>query len=278
MRTAFAFARGALALLSASMLAAAGALAREPEGLHRALDQLAREGKFSGAVVVRGPEGVRFARGYGWADPYEKRPFTPETPADSASLAKPVTSAAVLLLIRDGAIELDAPVQRYLPEYPHATATVRHLLSHSAGLAFAQSPQALANKSNAALLAAAEPLLFEPGTAFTYCNLCSITLALLIERVTGMHYLEFVKSARCCSPRRDPQTATARGLDGSCNRLSAQGRRRDRALRQLGRRDALRCSEPQHFCVTACPMGKQLVAAAASGPAAAGDHAGAHRR
>jgi CubicO group peptidase (beta-lactamase class C family) len=166
--------------------------ASEPAGLDSALAKLAREGKFSGAVVVRGPEGVRFARGYGWADPFQKRAFTPDTPADSGSLAKPATSAAVLLLIRDGKIEMDAPVQRYLPEYPHPSTTVRHLLSHSAGLELKESAEGLANKSNAQLLAEAANPLFAPGSAFTYCNLCSVTLALLIERVTGAHYLKFV--------------------------------------------------------------------------------------
>jgi CubicO group peptidase (beta-lactamase class C family) len=84
-------------------------------------------------------------------------------------------------------------VQRYLPEYPHSQTTVRHLLSHSAGLELDESADGLANKTNADLLAASAAPLFPPGSAFAYCNLCSITLALVIERVTGLHYLEFVK-------------------------------------------------------------------------------------
>ena len=180
-------------VLVAAAMAAASAAATEPAGLHQSLDSLTREGKFSGAVVVRGPEGVRFARGYGLADPFAGRPFTPETSVDSASLAKPVTAAAVLQLARDGKIDLDAPVRRYLPEYPHAPTTVRHLLSHSAGLTLKESVEDLANMNNAALLADAGDPLFPSGTAFTYCNLCSITLALLIERVTGEHYLTVAK-------------------------------------------------------------------------------------
>jgi CubicO group peptidase (beta-lactamase class C family) len=182
-----------LLILAAAPSTVHAAGAAEPAGLHQALNQLALQEKFSGAVVVRGAEGVRFARGYGWADPFERRRFTAETPADSGSLAKPVTSAAVLLLVSDGKIELDAPVKRYLPEYPNATATVRHLLSHSAGLELKDSPDVLANKSNAQLLAETGAPRFPPGSAFTYCNLCSVTLALLIERVAGTHYLEFVK-------------------------------------------------------------------------------------
>lgn len=182
-----------LLLCVAATAVGAAAGAQEPAGLHTTLDRLAQEGKFSGAVVIRGPEGIRFARGYGLADPFEGRAFTPDTPADSGSLAKPVTSAAVLILAREGNIELDAPVQRYLPEYPHSTTTVLHLLSHSAGLELKESADGLANKDNATLLADSGDPLFLPGSAFTYCNLCSITLALLIERITGKHYLQFVK-------------------------------------------------------------------------------------
>lgn len=172
---------------------AAAARADEPAKLHDALEQLARDGKFSGAVVVRGAEGIRFARGYGLADPFEGRAFTPDTPADSGSLAKPVTSAAVLLLAREGKIDLDAPVRKYLPEYPHAATTVRQLLSHSAGLELKDSPDGLANKSNSDLLAIAGEPLFPAGTGFSYCNLCSVTQAILIERVAGVPYLEFVR-------------------------------------------------------------------------------------
>lgn len=172
--------------------AAAGAA--EPRGLHAALEGLARDGAFSGAVVIRDNAGVRFARGYGLADPFAGRPFTPDTPVDSGSLAKPVTAAAVLLLASEGRLDLDEPVRLYLPEFPHAPTTIRHLLAHSAGLPFENSPEGLAGKTNAALLAEvqARPPLFRPGSAFNYCNLCYTTLAMLIERVGGEHYLNFV--------------------------------------------------------------------------------------
>lgn len=186
------------ALAALALVAGAAAGAREPAGLHATLSELSRQGKFSGAVVVRGPQGIRFARGYGQADPFTGELFTPDTPVDSASLAKPVTAAAVLLLARELKFELNEPVRRYLPEYPHASATVGHLLAHSAGLAIDESESSIVGKSNGALLAQVRdgrlPPLFEPGSGFAYCNLCSITLAILIERVSGSHYLDFVRS------------------------------------------------------------------------------------
>jgi CubicO group peptidase (beta-lactamase class C family) len=188
-------ATGRALLAALAVLSATAAGAREPAGLHQALDQLARDGRFSGAVVVRDGRGERFARGYGHADPFTRRPFTPATPVDSASLAKPVTAAAVLLLAREGRLDLDAPVVRYLPGYPHSSATIRHLLAHSAGLEGGQSEANLVWKTNAQLLAglAGRDPLFAPGSGFSYCNYCYITLALLIERVAGAPYLDFVR-------------------------------------------------------------------------------------
>ena len=191
-----------LALAVAALIASTAVGANEPAGLHAALDTLSREGKFSGAVVVRRAGGVRFARGYGYSDPVTQRAFTPDTSVDSGSLAKPVTAAAVLLLVRDGRIDLDSPVERYLPEYPHRATTVRHLLAHSAGLALEESPEALAGKTNSALLAQAggRAPLFRPGSAFTYCNGCYSTLAMLIEHVSGVHYLDFVQRRALLPP------------------------------------------------------------------------------
>jgi CubicO group peptidase (beta-lactamase class C family) len=191
------------AVAVALLTAATTAEAREPTALHSTLEQLTREGKFSGAVVVRGSEGVRFARGYGFADPFTGRQFTPETPVDSASLAKPVTAAAVLLLAGDGKMDLGSPVGRYLPGYPHQSATVRHLLAHSAGLPAEENLEPLAGKTNEMLMDEVRtrrlPPLFTPGTGFTYCNFCYTTLALLAERVSGGSYLQLVQ-ARAALP------------------------------------------------------------------------------
>ena len=169
------------------------------------LDRLAGNAEFSGAVVIRDAKGVRFARGYGMADPFSGRAFTSDTPADSASLAKPFTAAAVLALAQDGKVDLDAAVRRYLPEYPHPPTTVRQLLSHSGGLVANETAEGVANKSNAALLAEAAAPSFPPGSAFSYCNLCSVALAMLIERVSGISYLDFLKRRI-----RAPRTLTLR--------------------------------------------------------------------
>jgi len=176
----------------------------EPAGLHEALNGLTRQGRFSGAVVILN-NGAQFSRGYGFADPFSGRRYTADTPADSASIPKPMTAAAVLMLARDGKVDLDAPVRRYVVEYPHGVTTVRQVLAHSAGLSMKESAETLKGKNNSALVVEAGKLgpepSFEPGTAFEYCNLCTITLAILIERVTGQHYLDVLRNKLQLSPQ-----------------------------------------------------------------------------
>jgi CubicO group peptidase (beta-lactamase class C family) len=186
----------ALCATLAPAIASAAKPASAPT-LRSALEQLARDGKFSGAVVIRGAGGIRFARGFGFADPFGRRRFTPDTPVDSASLAKPVTATAVLMLARDGRIDLDAPVRRYLPAFPYEETTVRHLLAHSAGLPGEEMLDPITGKTNEMFVTEmAErklPALFPAGSAFVYCNVCYMTLAALIDQVTGTPYLQFVR-------------------------------------------------------------------------------------
>jgi CubicO group peptidase (beta-lactamase class C family) len=167
------------------------------KALDTALERLTSQGRFSGAVVIRGGNGAIYARGFGFADPFSRRAFVPATPVDSASLAKPITAAAVLKLVQDGRVILDAPVVSYVAEFPYKEVTVRQLLTHSAGLPDFDKSEPLTDKTNADLLAelqrrGAAPL-FLSGSAFAYCNLCYDSLALLVERVTGRSYLQFLR-------------------------------------------------------------------------------------
>lgn len=184
-------------LISCAALSACATTAPQLESgrLATALKRLASEGTFSGAIVIREGDEVRFAKGYGWADPFARLPFTPATPVDSASLAKPVTAAAILLMSREGRIDLDAPVVRYLTDFPHPDTTVRQLLTHSAGMPSHKLIEPVAGKTNFDILSEVKSRgiapAFRQGTAFSYCNMCYDSLALLLERVAGRSYTEF---------------------------------------------------------------------------------------
>lgn len=158
--------------------------------------------EFSGAVVlVRGGE-IVYQRGFGMANHAAGIPFTPDTSTDGGSLAKTFTAAGLWWLVRDGRIDPDAPVVRYVAEYPHAQTTVRHLLSHSNGLPpyyeffdphFA-STDLRTTQAMLRIVGSEVPApLFAPGSRFEYSNLGFDVTALLIERVTDQGYESFLE-------------------------------------------------------------------------------------
>jgi CubicO group peptidase (beta-lactamase class C family) len=124
---------------------------------------------------------------YGANDP---RPVTPETIYDLASLTKVIAlTTECILLVDQGKLDLDAPVQRYLPEFRGPMkdqVTIRHLLTHSAGLA-ADLPLFDSTRTREAALRMVDtsPLLWPPGTRFVYSDLSAIVLMQVVERITG---------------------------------------------------------------------------------------------
>jgi len=124
---------------------------------------------------------------YGANDP---RPVTPETIYDLASLTKVIAlTTECILLVDQGKLNLDAPVQRYLPEFRGPMkdqVTIRHLLTHSAGLA-ADLPLFDSTRTREAALRMVDtsPLLSPPGTRFVYSDLSAIVLMQVVERITG---------------------------------------------------------------------------------------------
>ena len=182
-----------LAALLAGACAALPARVPESAAYDRHLEDLHARGILQGAVVF-GHEGrVTYARGFGFANAAKGVPFTPSTPSDGASITKTFTAAAVLALASEGRLDLEAPVRRYLQEYPHEGTKVRHLISHTAGLPdydwfdrFMPPPQVRGNADQLVLLARErQPPLFPPGTRFQYDNAAYDAAALLVERVSS---------------------------------------------------------------------------------------------
>jgi CubicO group peptidase (beta-lactamase class C family) len=158
--------------------------------------------EFTGAVVLMRAGRVVYARGFGLANREAGLVFTPETPSDGGSLAKTFTAAGLGWLVHEGRIAPDAPVVRYLPEYPHAPTTVRQLISHSNGLPpyyefFDPHFAAGAERTTPALLGVVARVApapgFEPGVRFEYSNLGFDAAALVIERTLGQSYADFVR-------------------------------------------------------------------------------------
>lgn len=174
-------------------------LARRVDALVGALVQ---RHEFTGAVVLTRHGRIVYERGFGQANQASGLAFTPETPSDGASLAKTLTAAGLQLLVHEGRIDLDARVTAYLPSYPHASTTVRQLVTHSNGLPpyyeffdpFFRADEVRTTEALLARVAQHAPApTFTPGTRFEYSNLGFDVAALLIERVSGQDYEAFLR-------------------------------------------------------------------------------------
>ena len=196
-----------IALLACLMPATAATAANtQPRQLEQKigayLAPLIRTNNFAGVVVIAEGGEIRFAQGYGHADLEQRIPHTPDTRFQIASLSKPFTSAAIMLLSQQGKIDLHAPLTKVLPGYPRGEElTVHHLLAHRSGIPninnFPEYEEIqLKPRTTAELVAFFKdrPLDFAPGERHDYSNSNYNLLAHIIERVSGQSYGDFISS------------------------------------------------------------------------------------
>jgi CubicO group peptidase (beta-lactamase class C family) len=138
------------------------------------------------------------AEGFGLANVELEVPAKPETVYQSGSVGKQFTATAVMMLVEQGKIALDDPLTKYFKDAPAAwnEVTVRELLSHTAG--FGDYPEKFDFRKDwteGELLKLVEsiPLAYPPGTKWAYSNLGFLTLGILIHRVTGEFYGDFLQ-------------------------------------------------------------------------------------
>jgi CubicO group peptidase (beta-lactamase class C family) len=157
-----------------------------------------RDSAFPGAVAVVGTkDSVLVSVSAGQLD-WQQSPATSMTTLwDMASLTKVVALvSAMMLLTESGQVDIDAPVQRYLPEFTgrwKEDVTVRHLLMHSSGLpAWRPLYKEAEDPAAAMALAIATPLDTTPGLRMVYSDLGAIILGEIVRRVSGQRFDAFV--------------------------------------------------------------------------------------
>lgn len=180
----------------------------EKEAVRRGRDYasaLAARDEFSGVVLLARHGQPVFEACYGMADREAKVPIDVATRFSSASVGKMFTAVAVLQLVQAGKLELDAPIGRYLPDYPNGRfaqqATVHQLLSHSSGTGDIDWPVTPEDQARQLQMRTVNdyiarygvrPPLFAPGTGWAYSNVGYIILGRIIERVSGQDYYAYV--------------------------------------------------------------------------------------
>lgn len=166
------------------------------------LNRLHQEEAFSGNVLISEKGKVIYARSFGYANAENKTPLTQDTIFLIGSVAKTFTAVAVLKLKEQGKLNLDDSITKYLPELSYKNVTLRHLLTHTSGLLEYQAPEIIkeiAEKgvNNAELIrvfARINPKQeFEPLSKWDYSNTNYILLALVVEKVSGKSFPQFVR-------------------------------------------------------------------------------------
>ena len=165
---------------------------------------LSKRDEFSGVVLVaRNGEPV-FQQAYGYADREKKIPNQVDTKFNLGSINKVFTHMAIDQLVAAGKLSLNDKLGKFLPEYPNADArekvTVGQLVDMTSGIGdffgerYMQTPkEKLRTLQDYLPLFADKPLLFEPGSQERYSNGGYIVLGLIIEKVSGESYYDYVK-------------------------------------------------------------------------------------
>jgi len=154
------------------------------------------------SVVVIADGRVVLRRAYGVADLERRVAATPETDYRLASVSKQFTAMAVMLLASAGKLRYDQPVRDFLPELPAATrpVTIRHLLNHTSGLVDYEDlvPESrtaqLDDRDVLGLLATKDSVYFPAGSQYRYSNSGYVLLGLIVARVSGLSYPEFLRT------------------------------------------------------------------------------------
>lgn len=158
-------------------------------------------GLFNGSVLAAQKEKILYEKGFGYANLEWEIPNTPNTKFKLSSISKQFTAMAVIILVEEGKIELDAPVSDYLSDYRKdigSRITVRELLNHTSGLP--RTVTLPVNKNNDRMCNWDElcasinklDLVYEPGTVFSYSNIGYILLSMIVESASGIDFIKFL--------------------------------------------------------------------------------------
>jgi CubicO group peptidase (beta-lactamase class C family) len=195
MRTAVAL---LLSLATAPVFAEAPDTYAEVEALVEEARNEWRAPGMSVAIVVDGR--IAWAQGFGAADLENDVEARPDTVYRIASISKPISATAIMQLVEQGKLGLDDPIAKYVPSFPDRGLgiTLRHLLTHTSGIRHYKEGEMDLKDHFDSVEAALEifkddPLLFSPGTKYSYSSYAYNLLGAVVEKASGLTFEAYLK-------------------------------------------------------------------------------------
>jgi serine beta-lactamase-like protein LACTB, mitochondrial len=143
---------------------------------------------------------IVYSEGFGYADLEERVPVWPTTKFRIGSVSKPLTATALMELVEAGKVDLDSPVQKYVPSFPDkgAVITVRMVAGHLGGIRHYQGDEFHIQRHYANVLEGLkmfenDPLVAPPGTKFSYSSYGYNLLSAVVESAAGEDFLSYMQ-------------------------------------------------------------------------------------
>ncbi|MEL6559602.1 MAG: serine hydrolase domain-containing protein [Bacteroidota bacterium] len=199
------------------------------------IDKIIKEkyesGVFQGAVLVARNGEIIYNDGVGYCDTQQSKSITSDTRMYLASVSKPFTAMAVMILKERNKLSYDDKLIQYIPEFSNfgSEITLRHLLTHTSGIPdywdLGIGKAGLTNEDVLKSILKHQHLDFVPGTKYSYSNSGYVVLALIVEQVAKQPFSEFISSniflplkmndSFVCTSLPPPSTNRAIGIDDS---------------------------------------------------------------
>ncbi|HEX2225149.1 MAG TPA: serine hydrolase domain-containing protein [Thermoanaerobaculia bacterium] len=183
------------------LFAAVAAAPTVPAQIDAILKDYGRADAPGASVLVAQDGKILYRKAFGLADLEARTPITTATNFRLASVTKPFTATAVLLLAERGKLSLDDPLTRFFPGFARAAhgVQVRHLLGHTSGLLDYEdlippgTTVPLKDKDVLELVGKQDRLYFAPGSRFRYSNTGYALLSLIVEKASGRPFAQFLQ-------------------------------------------------------------------------------------
>ncbi|WP_207420741.1 serine hydrolase domain-containing protein [Desertivirga brevis] len=177
--------------------------AQTPKKLDSLFNAINSDHAFSGSVLIAENGVPVYERTIGYANFETREPITKNTMFELASVSKQFTAMAIMQLQEKNQLSYSDSLNKYFPDLPYHGITIRHLLNHTSGIPEFlgwDSKRVNTDRINynsdilTAILKDPQPLSFRPGEQLSYSNTNYVLLALIIEKVSGIGFGDYLKS------------------------------------------------------------------------------------